>query len=58
MTVDRKAADLRARPGRRVLRHAGRPRDHARRRAGDYRWSSIILGIVKSTPFQMRRSEP
>jgi hypothetical protein len=23
---------------------------------GDYRWSSIILGIVKSTPFQMRRS--
>ena len=26
--------------------------------AGDnYRWSSIILGIVKSTPFQMRRSD-
>ncbi len=23
----------------------------------DYRWSSIILGIVKSIPFQMRRSE-
>jgi hypothetical protein len=23
----------------------------------DYRWSAIILGIVKSTPFQMRRSE-
>ena len=23
----------------------------------DYRWSSIILGIVNSTPFQMRRSE-
>ena len=22
----------------------------------DYRWSSLILGIVKSTPFQMRRS--
>jgi hypothetical protein len=22
----------------------------------DYRWSSIILGIVNSTPFQMRRS--
>ena len=22
--------------------------------AGDYRWSAIILGIVKSTPFQMR----
>jgi uncharacterized protein DUF1588/uncharacterized protein DUF1585 len=25
--------------------------------AADYRWSSIILGIVRSTPFQMRRSE-
>jgi hypothetical protein len=23
----------------------------------DYRWSSIILGIVKSAPFQMRRSD-
>ena len=22
----------------------------------EYRWSSLILGIVKSTPFQMRRS--
>ncbi len=26
--------------------------------ANDYRWSSIILGITKSTPFQMRRSGP
>jgi hypothetical protein len=26
--------------------------------ANDYRWSSIILGIVTSKPFQMRRSEP
>ena len=25
--------------------------------SSDYSWSSIILGIVKSTPFQMRRSE-
>ena len=24
--------------------------------APDYRWSALILGIVKSTPFQMRRS--
>ena len=24
---------------------------------GDYRWSSLIMGIVKSTPFQMRRSK-
>jgi len=23
---------------------------------GGYRWSSLILGIVSSTPFQMRRS--
>ncbi|MEE8131150.1 MAG: DUF1585 domain-containing protein, partial [Vicinamibacterales bacterium] len=23
----------------------------------DYRWSSLVLGIVKSMPFQMRRSE-
>ena len=22
----------------------------------DYRWSSLVLGIVKSIPFQMRRS--
>jgi mono/diheme cytochrome c family protein len=26
--------------------------------AGNYRWSSIILGVVKSTPFQMRMSSP
>jgi hypothetical protein len=32
---------------RRILRDAA---------PGDYRWSSIILGIVKSMPFQMRRS--
>jgi hypothetical protein len=25
--------------------------------AADYRWSAIISGIVKSTPFQMRRSQ-
>jgi hypothetical protein len=24
--------------------------------AEDYRWSSVVLGIVKSAPFQMRRS--
>jgi mono/diheme cytochrome c family protein len=33
---------------RAILRDAG---------ARDYRWTSIILGIVKSTPFQMRRGE-
>src|SRR6185436_18698203 len=26
--------------------------------ADDYRWSATILAIVKSTPFQMRRSKP
>ncbi len=25
--------------------------------ASDYRWSSLVLGIVESTPFQMRRSQ-
>ena len=25
--------------------------------ASDYRWSSLIMGIVKSMPFQMRRVE-
>jgi hypothetical protein len=30
-----------------IVRNAGRD---------DYRWSSVILGIVKSAPFQMRRA--
>jgi hypothetical protein len=25
--------------------------------ASDYRWSSVVLGIVRSAPFQMRRAE-
>ncbi len=33
---------------RRIVREAA---------ADDYRWSSVILGIVKSTAFQMRRSD-
>ena len=24
--------------------------------ANDYRWSSLIVGVVNSTPFQMRRA--
>jgi hypothetical protein len=32
---------------REIVRTAGRD---------DYRWSSVILGIVKSAPFQMRRA--
>jgi len=27
-----------------------------REAAPDYRWSSLILGVARSTPFQMRRS--
>ena len=34
-------------PVRRILRDAA---------DDDYRWSSIVLGIVKSAPFQWRRS--
>jgi hypothetical protein len=33
---------------RRIVRNAS---------SSDYRWSSIVLGIVQSGPFQMRRSE-
>ena len=25
---------------------------------GNYRWSALVLGIVQSTPFQMRKSQP
>ena len=54
--ADREAVDLRAGARARVLRCAGDspalPADAAR---SDYRLSSLILGIVRSTPFQMRR---
>ncbi|MCY3843798.1 MAG: DUF1585 domain-containing protein, partial [Acidobacteria bacterium] len=33
---------------RRIMREAA---------PGGYRWSDLVLGIVESTPFQMRRSE-
>src|SRR6185369_7432283 len=33
---------------RQIVRGAG---------TSDYRWSALVLGIVKSTPFQMRRAE-
>jgi len=33
---------------RKIVRDAG---------SGDYRWSSLIMGIVKSLPFQMRRAQ-
>ena len=52
---DREAVCLWSGPGRRVVRHAGRPRRWCAMSATkDYRWSSIILGIVQSKPFQMR----
>ena len=40
--------DYRDQPAiRRIVREAA---------AADYRWSAIILGIVRSTPFQMRKT--
>jgi len=44
----------------RGLEHYDRPVVRAIARAAaqdDNRWSSVILGIATSTPFQMRRSE-
>ena len=56
--ADREADDVRARPRARVLRRAGGSRrSRARARTDDYRFSSVVLGIVNSTPFQMRRSQ-
>ena len=50
----REAADLRARPRRRVPGHADGAVDRARRgRQRNYPFSSLVLGIVKSQPFQM-----
>ncbi len=56
-TLDGEAADLRAGPGRRAVRRA-RPsaRSSATPGARTIRFSSLIVGIVNSTPFQMRRS--
>ena len=53
--ADREAADLRARPRLGRIRHAGGARDRrAAPRRSNYRFSSIVLGIVNSVPFQMR----
>ena len=55
---DREAADLRGRPGPRA--HRTCPwcaRSSASRRPQDYRFSSLVLGIVKSAPFQMRMKQ-
>ena len=54
--ADRKASDLRARARRRVLTTRRRSaRSCAKRGRSDYRFSSLVLGVVNSTPFQMRR---
>ena len=50
----REAADLRARPRPRAGRHAGRPGHRPRAAARNYAMQSIVLGIVRSAPFQMR----
>ncbi len=48
------AADLRARPRRRVLRHAGRAQHRARRaRRTTTASTCLIVDVVKSAPFQM-----
>jgi Protein of unknown function (DUF1592)/Protein of unknown function (DUF1588)/Protein of unknown function (DUF1587)/Protein of unknown function (DUF1585)/Protein of unknown function (DUF1595) len=46
--------------GRKLDFYDGPAVREVRRAAGahDYRWSSIVLGIVKSTPFQMRSTGP
>ena len=50
---DREAADLRAGPRGRISRYAAGAIDRARRGGSNYRFSSLVLGIVKSAPFQM-----
>ena len=52
----RKAARVRARSRNRVLRSSGGPEDRSESAPTDYRWSSVILNIVESVPFQMRKS--
>ena len=54
---DREDADLRARPRSRRRGHAGRARHRAGRARSNYRFSSLVAGIVKSAPFQMRRQD-
>ena len=52
---DREAVDVCARPQPAVLRRAGGARrSSATRRATNYTLSSLVAGVVKSVPFQMR----
>ena len=53
--ADREAADLRAGPrARRTTTCRRSARSSATRARSDYRFSSLVLGIVESAPFQMR----
>ena len=57
-TLDREAADLR--PWAAASSTTTRPSVReivASARAQDYRFSSLVLGIVSSDPFQMRMSQ-
>ena len=55
---DREAADLRAGPRGRISRYAAGAVDRAGRgEASNYRFSSLVMGIVKSAPFQMNTKE-
>ena len=54
---DGEAVDVQPRPRRRLSRHAGRARRSSRRAArNDYRFSSLVLGIVESVPFLMQKA--
>ena len=56
--LHREPDDLRARPPRRVRRHAGGPRaSSATRRKSDNRMSSFILGVVNSAAFRMAKPD-
>ena len=57
--IDREAADLRHRPGHGARRRAGRAAESsATQPRDDYRFSSLIRGVVDSKPFRMRRVQP
>jgi hypothetical protein len=53
-TLTEKLMTYRARPRTRRPRHAGVCAQWSRRRAPAYRFSSIVVGVRTSVPFQMR----
>ena len=57
LTRHREAVEIRSGPGFEYYDMPTDSQNSPGREADDYRWSSIMLGIVKSRPFQMRRSE-